>query len=56
MKKTQTIPDYYIFVCDYEWTEKDAAQTHAKRFEDRICKWNKNISKYEVFKPSYSKI
>lgn len=49
------VPEYYLFVRDYEWPYKEDAKTHSKRFEGGICRWNPIVNRYEVFRPPYSK-
>lgn len=51
----KSVPEYYIWVCDYEWPFKAAAISHAKSFENGIWRWNPIVNKYEVFRPEYSK-
>ena len=53
--RIKSVPEYYIWVCDYGWPFKAAAISHAKSFEDGIWRWNPIVNKYEVFRPEYSK-
>lgn len=52
--RIKSVPEYYIWVCDYGWPFKAAAISHAKSFEDGIWRWNPIVNKYEVFRPEYS--